>query len=138
GWTDRDVGDVHDIHVYPGPGSPKPESSRAAVLGEFGGLGLKVDGHTWETKTWGYRGTKSKEDLTRKYEKLLQGVYKLKNKPGLSAAIYTQITDVETEANGLLTYDRAVLKVDLDRVAVANKGDFARVPQQVVIVPTSQ
>ncbi|HEY7426972.1 MAG TPA: glycoside hydrolase family 2 TIM barrel-domain containing protein [Gemmataceae bacterium] len=138
GWTDRDVGDVHDIHVYPGPNSPKPESSRAAVLGEFGGLGLKVDGHTWETKTWGYRGTKSKEDLTRKYEKLLESVYKLKNKPGLSAAVYTQITDVETEANGLLTYDRAVLKVDLDRVAAANKGDFARVPQQVVVVPTSQ
>jgi hypothetical protein len=138
GWADRKVGDVHDIHVYPGPSSPEPEEKRAAVLGEFGGLGLKVDGHTWETKTWGYRGTKSKEDLTRKYERLLQGVYKLKNKPGLSAAVYTQITDVETEANGLLTYDRAVLKVDLDRVAAANKGDFARVPQQVAVVPTSQ
>jgi hypothetical protein len=138
GWSDRGVGDVHDMHKYPGPGSPKPEEKRAAVLGEFGGLGLKVDGHTWENKTWGYRGTKGKEDLTRKYERLLEGVYKLKDEPGLSAAVYTQITDVETEANGLLTYDRAVIKVDLDRMAAANKGDFSRLPLQVVVVPTSK
>lgn len=138
GWTDRGVGDVHDIHVYPGPGSPKPEAKRAAVLGEFGGLGLKVDGHTWEQKTWGYRGANSKEDLTRRYEKLLEGVYKLKDNPGLSAVVYTQTTDVETEANGLLTYDRAVVKVDLARVAAVNKGDFSRLPQSVVVVPTSQ
>jgi hypothetical protein len=138
GWTDRGVGDVHDIHSYPGPASPKPEPKRAAVLGEFGGLGLKVDGHTWENKTWGYRGASSKEDLTRKYEKLLQGVYKLKVNPGLSAVVYTQTTDVETEANGLLTYDRAVIKVDLDRAAAANKGDFSHVPQSVVVVPTAK
>ncbi|HTU23118.1 MAG TPA: glycoside hydrolase family 2 TIM barrel-domain containing protein [Gemmataceae bacterium] len=138
GWTDRGVGDVHDIHVYPGPGSPEPEPKRAAVLGEFGGLGLKVDGHTWEQKTWGYRGASSKADLTRKYEKLLAGVYKLKEQSGLSAAVYTQTTDVETEANGLLTYDRAVIKVDLDRVAAVNKGDLSRIPQSVVVVPTSK
>jgi hypothetical protein len=138
GWTDREVGDVHDIHVYPGPGSPKPEPSRAAVLGEFGGLGLKVDGHTWEQRTWGYRGATSKADLTRKYEKLLARVHRLKDKPGLSAAVYTQITDVETEANGLLTYDRAVLKVDGERIAAVNKGDLSRVPQAIVVVPTSQ
>ncbi|HWG42419.1 MAG TPA: glycoside hydrolase family 2 TIM barrel-domain containing protein [Gemmataceae bacterium] len=138
GWTDRKVGDVHDIHVYPGPGSPPLEAKRAAVLGEFGGLGLKVDGHTWENKTWGYRGASSKEDLTRKYEKLLAGVYRLKDKPGLSAAVYTQITDVETEGNGLLTYDRAVIKVDLERVAAVNKGDLSRVPEQVAVVPTSK
>jgi hypothetical protein len=138
GWTDRGVGDVHDIHVYPGPGSPKPEPKRAAVLGEFGGLGLKVDGHTWENKTWGYRGASSKEDLTRRYEKLLEGVYQLKDNSGLSAVVYTQTTDVETEANGLLTYDRAVVKVDLDRVAAVNKGDFLRLPHSVVVVPTSK
>ncbi len=138
GWADRPVGDMHDIHVYPGPGSPQPEPKRAAVLGEFGGLGLGVDGHTWEKKTWGYRPAKGKDDLTRKYERLLQGAYKLKDKPGLNAAVYTQITDVETEANGLLTYDRAVIKVDLERVAAANRGDFARVPRQVVVVPTSK
>ncbi len=138
GWTDRGVGDVHDMHLYPGPGSPQPEPKRAAVLGEFGGLGLKVDGHTWESKTWGYLGASSKDDLTRRYEKLLEGVYKLKDKPGLSAAVYTQTTDVETEGNGLLTYDRAVLKVDLDRVAAVNKGDLSRVPQSVAVMPTAK
>jgi hypothetical protein len=138
GWNDRKVGDVHDIHVYPGPGSPEPEAKRAAMLGEFGGLGLKVDGHTWQKETWGYRQTENKEQLTRKYEKLLREAYKLRDRPGLSGAIYTQLTDVETEANGLLTYDRAVIKVDLERVAAANNNDFSRVPALEVLVPTSQ
>jgi hypothetical protein len=138
GWNDVRVGDVHDIHVYPGPGSPDPEQRRAAVLGEFGGLGLGVNGHTWTTKTWGYRGTKGSEDLTRKYERLLRGVWDLKERHGLSAAVYTQTTDVETEANGLMTYDRAVIKTDAARVAAANHGDFSRLPQVKVVVPTSQ
>jgi hypothetical protein len=138
GWNDMAVGDMHDIHVYPGPGCPEPEPKRAAVLGEFGGLGLGVDGHTWTNKTWGYRGTQSSADLTRKYEKLLRSVYRLKDEQGLSAAVYTQTTDVETEANGLLTYDRAVIKVDLDRVAAANRGNFSRVPAARTVLPTSQ
>ncbi len=63
GWTDRGVGDVHDIHVYPGPGSPQPEEKRAAVLGEFGGLGLPLEGHTWQAKgNWGYRSYTDRED----------------------------------------------------------------------------
>ena len=65
-------------------------------------------------------------------------LYELKNDKGLSAAVYTQLTDVETEGNGLLTYDRAVIKPDLARAAAAVQGDFSRVPQEVVIVPTSQ
>src|SRR5208283_5684106 len=71
GWTDKKAGDVIDMHKYPGPESPKPEENRAAVLGEFGGLGLGVDGHTWAKKTWGYQGMSSQEDLTRSYVKLL-------------------------------------------------------------------
>jgi hypothetical protein len=138
GWNDMKVGDVHDIHVYPGPGAPPTESRRAAVLGEFGGLGLGVDGHTWTQKTWGYRGTQSKADLTHKYERLLAGVWRLKEERGLAAAVYTQTTDVETEANGLLTYDRAVVKVDLERVAAVNRGDLSRVPKTHVVIPTSQ
>jgi hypothetical protein len=139
GWNDVEgAGDVHDIHAYPGPGSPEPEEKRAAVLGEFGGLGLGLEGHTWEKKTWGYRGVKDGADLTRKYEQLLRRVYELKAKPGLSAAVYTQTTDVETEANGLMTYDRAVTKVDVERVAAANKGDFSKVPEYKEVVPTSQ
>ena len=114
---------MHDIHVYPGPGSPEPEAKRAAVLGEFGGLGLPVEGHTWDEEDLGLsRHPATEDDLTRKYEKLLAGVCELKDKPGLSAAVYTQTTDVETEANGLMTYDRAVVKVDLERIAAAQPG----------------
>jgi len=138
GWADRRVGDVHDFHVYPGPGSPQPEATRAAVLGEYGGLGLSLKGHLWNEKTWSYRGVADSEDLTRRYERLLRRVYELKEKPGLSAAIYTQLTDVETEANGLLTYDREVVKVDVDRVARANRGDFSKVPQIEIVVPTAR
>jgi hypothetical protein len=138
GWNDMGVGDVHDIHAYPGPASPRAESKRAVVLGEYGGLGLGIDGHSWSGKTWGYRGTRDSAELTRKYEKLANLVWKLKDKPGLSAAIYTQITDVETEGNGLLTYDRAVIKVDLERVKAVNQGDLSRIPQMKVVVPTSQ
>jgi hypothetical protein len=138
GWNDMRVGDVHDIHVYPGPGSPPPEPKRAAVLGEFGGLGLGVEGHTWSKEQWGYRSTQSKEDLTRKYERLLDRVWKLRQNPGLSAAVYTQTTDVETEVNGLMTYDRAVIKVDVDRVAAINRGDASRIPKVETVVPTSE
>ena len=139
GWTDRaGVGDVHDMHHYPGPGTYDPEPRRAAVLGEFGGLGLGIDGHTWSNKTWGYRGTASKDDLTRKYERLLARSWGLKDDKGLSAVVYTQITDVETEANGLLTYDREVIKVDLDRVAAVNRGEIASIPVLTEVVPTSR
>ncbi|WP_406697386.1 sugar-binding domain-containing protein [Singulisphaera sp. Ch08] len=139
GWNDHPgVGDVHDIHVYPGPAAPPVEPKRAAVLGEFGGLGLGVDGHTWAEKTWGYRGAASKDDLTRKYERLLQRSWNLKETSGLSAAIYTQITDVETEANGLLTYDREVIKVDVARAAAVNNGTFTTVLEEREVVPTSR
>ncbi|MGC8668715.1 MAG: glycoside hydrolase family 2 protein [Chthonomonadales bacterium] len=138
GWTDKGVGDVHDMHNYPGPGSPHPEAHRAAVLGEFGGLGLKIDGHTWENKTWGYQGMSDRDALTRRYVRLLRGVYRLKDDPGLSGAVYTQITDVETEGNGLMTYDRAVLKVDAAAVSAANRGKFPPEAQLAVLVPSSK
>ena len=122
GWTDKKCGDVIDMHSYPGPDSPKPEEQRAAVLGEFGGLGLPVDGHTWSKKTWGYQGTQNIEDLTSSYMKLLVKAWELKDSAGLSAVIYTQLTDVETECNGLLTYDREVNKVIPERAAAVNSG----------------
>jgi hypothetical protein len=138
GWTDKKVGDVIDMHSYPGPGSPRPEESRAAVLGEFGGLGLPVEGHMWTQKHWGYQGMSSPKALTQRYLRLLQKVWTLKDEPGLCAAIYTQITDVETEANGLLTYDRAVIKVDLEKVASANRGKIPPAPPTRVVVPTAR
>lgn len=141
GWTDRGVGDVIDWHRYPEPASPAPEPKRAAVLGEFGGLGLAVEGHLWKKENWGYKGMKDARQLTRTYEKYIQDAYALRQSTGLSAVVYTQITDVEVECNGLLTYDREVIKPDLDRIAAANRGDFSRVPPppvEHVVVPTSQ
>jgi hypothetical protein len=137
GWTDKKVGDVFDKHDYPGPSSPTPEPDRAAVLGEFGGLGLPVEGHLWTNKSWGYKGMEHAQALTRQYVELLRKVWALKDDPGLCAAIYTQITDVETETNGLMTYDR-VVKPDLEKVAAANRGNVPPPPQINGIAPTAQ
>ena len=121
GWKDRQVGDVHDIHAYPGPAAPPNEELRAAVLGEFGGLGLPVPGHNWqEDKNWGYRSFKSAEELTAAYLELLVKLEPMMEK-GLSAAVYTQTTDVEIEVNGLMTYDREIIKMDKDKAAEANR-----------------
>jgi hypothetical protein len=125
GWHDRRCGDIVDLHKYPGPGCPPPEPARAAVLGEFGGLGLPVAGHVWTEKSWGYRNMASQEALTRNYVELWRKVWQLKEDPGLSAAVYTQWTDVEAECNGLLTYDRKLVKVDARQAADAHRGKFA-------------
>lgn len=124
GWIDRKAGDVSDEHSYPGPGCPEPETARAAVLGEFGGLGLPVPDHSWAATAWSYRGVTSERTLTRQYVELWRQVWLLRNK-GLCAAVYTQLTDVETEANGLFSYDRKRLKVDAKQVAAAHQGRFA-------------
>ena len=138
GWTDKKTGDIIDMHSYPGPGSPPPEEHRAAVLGEFGGLGLAIDGHTWTKESWGYQATASRDALTRRYVKLLRRVYELKEDPGLCAAVYTQTTDVETECNGLMTYDRAIVKPDLTVVADANQGRFPPAPQIETVLVSSE
>jgi hypothetical protein len=135
GWVDKHVGDVIDWHAYPGPGSPKPEQHRAAVLGEFGGLGYGVKGHTWLPAAWGYRQFADIETLTRRYELLLRRAYDMCSRVGLSACIYTQLTDVETECNGLFTYDREVAKMPVERVSNANRGRFASAPVLKTIVP---
>ncbi len=119
GWTDRGVGDVLDIHSYPGPAAPPNEPFRAGVLGEFGGLGLPLKGHTWQAeKNWGYRSFETREALTEAYVELLS-----KLKPligwGLAAAVYTQTSDVEIEVNGLMTYDRRIIKMNLEKAREA-------------------
>jgi hypothetical protein len=120
GWADRGCGDIHDIHKYPGPDAPPPEPQRAGVLGEFGGLGLPLKGHTWQDeKNWGYRSFTNAADLTRAYLELLEKLQPLIRSHGLSAAVYTQTTDVEIEVNGLMTYDRAVVKMDAETLAAA-------------------
>ena len=122
GWTDMDVGDVHDIHQYPGPALPPESPGRALVLGEFGGLGLSVEGHMWDAEFWGYRAYKDVESLTKAYTDLLEALRPMITDNGLAAAIYTQTTDVETEANGMLTYDRAIIKMDIETIRALNES----------------
>lgn len=111
GWEDRGYGDTKDMHKYPGPDMFPVVKGRASVLGEFGGLGLPVRGHTWVTQNnWGYRTYETSEKLNEEYEKLMRQLPGLIEK-GLAAAIYTQTTDVEVEVNGVMTYDRSLIKV---------------------------
>jgi hypothetical protein len=123
GWNDHPgVGAVHDIHEYPGPKAPDPEPDRALVLGEFGGLGLPLPGHTWQAeKNWGYKSFTDPASLTAAYLDLLAKLEPLVRDHGLSAAVYTQTTDVEIEVNGLLTYDRAQVKMDETAIIAANR-----------------
>ena len=120
GWTDRGTGDVSDIHHYPEPAVPQAENRRAIVLGEFGGLGLPVQGHTWEQKNWGYRTMEDSLQLLARYESYYDQIYHYVREKGLSATIYTQTTDVETETNGLMTYDRKINKMGIENVYKAN------------------
>lgn len=134
GWTDRGCGDVNDIHRYPGPGAPPLEEKRAGVLGEYGGLGLPISGHTWQDeKNWGYRSFTNKEALANAYFALNAKLHPLTGKPGLAAAVYTQTTDVEIEVNGLLTYDRAVLKIPERELARANRQLYLPPPPAPVV-----
>lgn len=109
------VGHIIDLHNYPDPAMPRPDlfgEEQIIVLGEYGGLGLPVEGHTWQEKdNWGYQSFKDKEELLQRYKQLINDLSPLIAK-GLSAAIYTQTTDVEVEVNGLMTYDRKVIKLD--------------------------
>lgn len=108
------TGHILDIHNYPDAAMPDPAifgDKFILALGEFGGLGLPVDGHTWQQKdNWGYQSFKNKEELFNRYKQLVDKLEKL-IPLGLSAAVYTQTTDVEVETNGLMTYDRKVIKI---------------------------
>jgi hypothetical protein len=94
---------------------------RVSVLGEFGGLGLPVPGHLWKDQgNWGYRTLKTTDELRDGYHQLIRRLHPLIGQ-GLAAAVYTQTTDVEVEVNGLMTYDRAVVKMDESRITEAAK-----------------
>jgi hypothetical protein len=138
GWHDRGSGDVSDMHSYPGPGMRPVEENRVVVLGEFGGLGMPVPGHTWQAeKNWGYVSFASRDALTDAYVDLLTKMRPLIGQ-GLAAAVYTQTSDVEIEVNGLLTYDRRVVKLDLNRSAAAAQRLYLPPPKVTTLVQTSQ
>jgi len=134
GWTDRGTGDLKDIHTYPNPRCPEPEEKRATVIGEYGGLGFPVKDHTWETTNWGYRTLGDTQQLLATFESYLDEIYRFVNEKGLSAVIYTQTTDVETETNGLMTYDRKVDKMGFENVTRANTGITPPVLDRTILV----
>lgn len=115
------TGDIVDTHHYPNPKMTVYDNQRATVLGEYGGIGLPVEGHLWQPdKNWGYIQFKNSKEVTDQYVKYADELVELV-KRGFSAAVYTQTTDVEIEVNGLITYDRKVVKVDEKRVKEANQ-----------------
>ncbi len=129
GWADMKVGDIADTHAYPGPWSGTPEAARAAVDGEFGGVTSSVPGHRWATSHFGYGAVlDNKWIATKRYVDLLKTAYRLSEERGTSAFVYTQLTDVEQEINGILTYDRAAIKFDPVFLAAANRGQFPPYP----------
>jgi len=127
GGASEGLGDFNDAHTYPFPVSQGPDHSRVGVVGEFGGLGLAVHGHTWEKihkkKNWGYLNIANSKNYTLLYQECMQKAHALK-KAGTSAVVYTQLTDVESEVNGLVTYDRAHFKGEVKIIASATKGIF--------------
>ncbi len=117
------AGDIHDYHHYPAPVMQRADlfgKKQAMVLGEYGGLGLPLEGHTWQSKAnWGYQSFKSADSLLIQYSNFVQLLEKYIPR-GLSSAIYTQVSDVEGEVNGLMTYDRRVIKVPVDSLYKVN------------------
>lgn len=115
------VGDMLDLHHYPNPKMFLYDGQRATVLGEFGGIGWANKDHLWvPDRNWGYVQFNSEKEVTDEYVKYAEELKGL-IKQGFSAAVYTQTTDVEMEVNGLLTYDRKVVKVDEQRVRKVNQ-----------------
>ena len=114
-------GDILDLHNYPGPELYLYDPQRATVLGEYGGIGMALKDHLWLTdKNWGYVKFNTSKEVTDEYVKYTNHLLQLIEK-GFSAAVYTQTTDVEEEVNGLITYDRKVIKVDEPRIKAINR-----------------
>ncbi|MFB8026696.1 AbfB domain-containing protein [Streptomyces sp. NPDC056465] len=122
---DPGTGDMLDWHVYTGPDAPRPSDTRISVLGEFGGIGLRTPGHEYSPRNefFAYEEVSSAAQLNDRYTGMVRDTQHLMTAKGLSAFIFTEITDVEGEYNGLFTYDRRVQKVDTAQVRKAH-GDL--------------
>lgn len=119
GGNFEEAGHIFDLHNYPEPLMPHPDlfgQKMVLVLGEFGGLGLPIENHTWQNKNnWGYQSFTTRDSLMKRYSEFIDRIPNLITK-GLSAAVYTQTTDVEIETNGLMTYDRKEIKIPVERL----------------------
>lgn len=128
GWQDTGSGALRDYHMYQREAEfPPAEANRPIVYGEFGGLKLEVAGHTTGERGWGYESSETPERYAERYAELIDILEELAAR-GLSGAIYTQTTDVETEWNGLLSYDREVFKIAPERLAALHSRLTGRNP----------
>jgi len=128
GWFDQGGGDVHSLHNYFYPLRIRPQK-RTVALSEYGGIAWPMPGHEPPHKTYGYGTAKDRQELTARYKKLQLKTVLPQLEKGLSALVYTQLTDVEDEVNGLFTYDRAAVKPDANAVRSVNAAlaaEFAR------------
>jgi beta-galactosidase/beta-glucuronidase len=117
----HNTGDILDLHNYPGPDMYLIDAERVTVLGEYGGIGMPLQGHLWQTdRNWGYVKFNNSDEVTAEYVKFALQLKDLV-KRGFSGAVYTQTTDVEGEVNGLMTYDRKVIKLDEQKVREINR-----------------
>ena len=129
GWFDQGGGDVHSLHNYFYPLRIRPQK-RTVALSEYGGIAWPMPGHEPPHKTYGYGTAKDRQELTARYKKLQLKTVLPQLEKGLSTLVYTQLTDVEDEVNGLFTYDRAAVKPDANAVRSVNAAlaaEFARV-----------
>ena len=129
-------GDVFDEHHYPPPNCPKPKTKQALACGEYGGIGYNIAGHTWTGKGSGYTDVHQPEELLDLYSEWTGMIKGFRDNQGLSAVVYTQLTDVETEINGLMTYDR-ITKIDPAKIALANHFRYPS-PTYRDLSPTSE
>ena len=121
GGNHYQCGDILDLHNYPAPEMYLYDAARATVLGEYGGIGLVIKDHIWEPdRNWGYVKLNSSKEATDEYVKYAEMLYDYIAK-GFSAGVYTQTTDVETEINGIMTYDRKVIKLEENRIRAINQ-----------------
>ena len=114
-------GDILDLHNYPDPEMYLYDPDYVNVLGEYGGIGWPIEGHLWQKdRNWGYVQYQNGDQVLDVYESYSEELIDLIRK-GFAAAVYTQTTDVEGEVNGLMTYDRKVVKLDVDRLSKINR-----------------
>ncbi|MFI5916262.1 LamG-like jellyroll fold domain-containing protein [Dactylosporangium sp. NPDC051541] len=132
---DSGRGDVIDFHQYLGPASPAPSGDRVSIDGEHGGYGLKTSNHMWFGDGQAYEMEPDSATLTRKYVENQEAVITSAKRCGISASIYTQITDVEAELNGFFTYDRQVTKMDLKQVKKVNQKIIAQADGSITNIP---
>ncbi len=121
GWFDMGGGDIRSLHYYFFRLRCRPEARRALALTEFGGYTERVEGHVCRKRTYGYRICRDRSELEKAYGELMEQVVEPAARKGLSATVYTQLSDVEEEINGLLTYDREVLKMDGEMLRERNR-----------------